>query len=127
MNNHNNFKVGEIVSIVQPRTGTDYGLAKITKLNPSKALVVMTEAKRPSFPTGKSVRVPYGMIVKLDSQPKPANEVITVDVTKQVGNALEREMKKRGIKPIETEEEFLEHLKKMEKTRKAYEEAFGVQ
>ena len=82
MNNHNNFKVGEIVSIVQPRTGTDYCLAKITKLNPSKALVVMTEAKRPSFPTGKSVRVPYGMIVKLDSQPKPANEVKTADVTK---------------------------------------------
>ena len=82
MNNHNNFKVGEIVSIVQPNTVTDYGLAKITKLNPSKAKVVMTKGKRPRLPNGAGARVPYAMLVKLDSQPKPANEVKTADVTK---------------------------------------------
>jgi len=37
MRNINNFKKGETARIINPRTGTDYGLAKITKLNPAKA------------------------------------------------------------------------------------------
>lgn len=113
MSKNENFKKGEIVRIINSK-GTDYGFAKIEKLNLKFAKVIMTEGKRERTKTGTRISARYNIIRKLDSSSKPANEVVTVDVTKQVGNALNDMMKKQGIKPIETEAEFQAVCKDLE-------------